>query len=115
MRQLDRLTVEKYQTPSLLLMEAAADAALQAIARRLDGCLVGKRARVLCGPGNNGGDGAALARALSRLSVQTDVILFGRVEETKGDANTNFTLVRNLASFQAGSSAVPSPLSFFQS
>jgi len=114
MRQLDRLTVEKYQTPSLLLMEAAADAALQAIARRLDGCLVGKRARVLCGPGNNGGDGAALARALSRLSVQTDVILFGRVEETKGDANTNFTLVRNLASFQAGSSAVPSPLSFVE-
>lgn len=114
MRHLDRLTEEKYKTPSLLMMEAAANAALQAIACRLGYSLTGTKARVLCGPGNNGGDGAALARALSRLGAQTDVILFGRVEETKGDANTNFGLVRNLASFQAGSKSVPSPLSFVE-
>ena len=112
MRQLDQLTVEKYDTPSILLMEAAADSALQAIASRLQSPLRGKKARILCGPGNNGGDGAALARALCRAGVQTDVVLFGRIKETKGDANINFTVVQKLAGFAAGSTATPSPLSF---
>lgn len=112
MRQIDRLTVDNFETPSLLLMEAAADATLRAIASQFSGDLSTKKARVLCGPGNNGGDGAAVARALARSGVQTDVVLFGRVEETKGDARTNFEIVRRLASFEAGSSVKPSPLSF---
>lgn len=115
MRQIDRLTVDNFETPSLLLMEAAADATLRAIASHFSGDLKNKKARVLCGPGNNGGDGAAVARALARTSVQTDVVLFGRVEDTKGDPRTNFEIVRRLASFEAGSSVMPSPLSFFES
>ncbi len=114
MRQLDRLTVENFDTPSLLLMEAAAEAVAQAITSHFSGDLVGKKARILCGPGNNGGDGAGVGRALARVGVQTDVILFGRVDDTKGDARTNFEIVRRLASFEAGSSAQPSPLSFLE-
>ena len=114
MREIDRLTVEQYATPSLLLMEAAAAATLRAISSRFSGNLQGKKARILCGPGNNGGDGAALARELARVGVHADVVLFGRVEDTKGDARVNFEAVRRLASFAAGSSSLPSPLTFVE-
>ena len=114
MREIDRLTVANFETPSLLLMEAAANAALKAIASHFPTDLAGKKARILCGPGNNGGDGAALARAFSSVGIHTDVILFGRVEETEGDARTNFEIVRRLASFEAGSNERPSPLGFFE-
>jgi NAD(P)H-hydrate epimerase len=115
MREIDRLTTERYATPSLLLMEAAADSALRAInAYFSDDRSRRRRARVLCGRGNNGGDGAALARALWRAGMQTDAVLFGRVEETKNDARTNFEIVRHLASFEAGSRRLPPPLTFVE-
>src|SRR2546422_2028250 len=114
MREIDRLTVEQYATPSLLLMEAAASATLLTISARFSENLEGKKARILCGRGNNGGDGAALARALARVGVHTDVVLFGRVEDTKGDARVNFETVRRLASFEAGSSSRPSPITFVE-
>lgn len=101
-------------TPSLLLMEAAAASAFRAIAAHFSGDLKRKRVRVLCGRGNNGGDGAALARALCHAGAQTDVVLFGRVEETRGDARTNFEIVRHLASFEAGSKGLPPPLTFVE-
>jgi NAD(P)H-hydrate epimerase len=111
-REIDKLTAERFATPSLLLMEAAAKAALQAIATQFPNGLAGKRARILCGRGNNGGDGAALARALWLAGAHSDVVLFGRVEETKGEARVNFESVRQLSSFAAGSHTDPPPLTF---
>jgi ADP-dependent NAD(P)H-hydrate dehydratase / NAD(P)H-hydrate epimerase len=114
MREIDRLTVENYHTTSLLLMESASAACLEAIRTRFNGDLNGKRALILCGKGNNGGDGAALARGLCRASVQCDVVLFGKFSETTGDAHTNFESVRRLASFEAGSPEAPAPLTFIE-
>jgi len=114
MREIDRLTVEQFETPSLLLMEAASNAALSSIARHFSHDLSDKKALLLCGPGNNGGDGAALARALWQAGANTNVVLFGEIEQTRGDANTNFSAVRRLASLKAGSSTAPSPLSFVE-
>jgi len=118
MRQIDRLTTENYQTPSLLLMQAAAEACLRAIETHFCGNLIGKRAQILCGQGNNGGDGAALAQELSRVGVGVDVVLFGAVSQATGDARTNFEVVRRLASFEAGTSVAlrngPSALSFVE-
>ena len=114
MREIDRLTVENYHTTSLLLMESASAACLEAIRARFNGELAGLRARVLCGKGNNGGDGAALARGLCRAGVQCDVVLFGKFSETTGDAHTNFESVRRLASFEAGSPEAPAPLTFIE-
>ena len=114
MREIDRLTVENYHTTSLLLMESASAACLEAIRARFNGELAGRRARVLCGKGNNGGDGAALARGLCRAGVQCDVVLFGKFSETTGDAHTNFESVRHLASFKAGSAETPAPLTFIE-
>lgn len=97
MREIDRLTTEQYVLPSLLLMEMAAGAAARAIAEKLPDGVRGKTILVLCGRGNNGGDGAALARLLSLRGAFVAVVLLGRVEDTKGDARTNFEIVRHLA------------------
>jgi NAD(P)H-hydrate epimerase len=97
MREIDRLTTERFATPSLLLMESAARAAARELSARLPVGVAGKGVLVLCGRGNNGGDGAALARQLSLDGALADVVLFGRVEETKGDARVNFEVVRGLA------------------
>jgi NAD(P)H-hydrate epimerase len=113
-REIDRLTVENYQTSSLLLMEAASAACLDAIRARLDDNISGKRALVLCGKGNNGGDGAALARAMSRNGMHCSVVLFGKLADTSGDARTNFESVSRLASFAAGSPESPPPLTFIE-
>jgi ADP-dependent NAD(P)H-hydrate dehydratase / NAD(P)H-hydrate epimerase len=114
MREIDRQTTARYSIPSLLLMEAAAQSSLREIMNRFPGGLRRRRALVLCGRGNNGGDGAALARSLWLAGAHSDVILFGRVEETKDDARANFEIARSLARFDAGTNALPPPLSFVE-
>jgi len=111
-REIDRLTIENYHTPSLVLMESAANACLGAIQSHFTDGLEGKIALVLCGKGNNGGDGAALARGLSRSGVHCDVILFGKLTDTIGDARANLEAVSKLAGFEAGSASAPAPLTF---
>jgi NAD(P)H-hydrate epimerase len=113
-REIDRLTVENYHTPSLLLMEAASGACFAAIRTRLNDDLADRKALILCGKGNNGGDGAALARAMSRAGMHCSVVLFGKVSETSGDARTNFEAVARLASFEAGSPESPPPMTFIE-
>jgi len=101
MREIDRLTVENSQITSLELMQAAASACFQAIKAHFSGNLAGKRSQILCGQGNNGGDGAALALELTRAQVHVDVVLFGKVDDARGDARTNFDIVRRLANAEA--------------
>ena len=113
-REIDSLTTSDYEIPSLLLMQAAADACFRAISDHFGGHLAGKKAQLLCGPGNNGGDGAALAGALCRAGVHCDVVVFGRVEDTAGDARTNFEIIRRGGSFGAGSTDQPSALSLVE-
>jgi hydroxyethylthiazole kinase-like uncharacterized protein yjeF len=116
MRQIDRLTVEDHQISSLQLMQSAAEACFEAIEGHFAGNLTGKKALILCGQGNNGGDGAALAHQLSHAGVKTDVILFGRVDDTRGDARINFEAAQRLAGNEGASGAEindgPSALSF---
>ena len=97
MREVDRLTTEKYGIPSIILMENAAHAAARVIAEKLGGSVAGKSFLILCGKGNNGGDGAALARILWTQGANIEVFLFGKIEETKGDARINFESVKRLA------------------
>ncbi len=91
---------------------------LRAIETHFCGELADKKAQILCGQGNNGGDGAALAQELSRVGVSVDVVLFGTVTKATGDARTNFEIVRRMASFEAGSNSAvnrrPSALSFVE-
>jgi NAD(P)H-hydrate epimerase len=94
MREIDRLTTERYGVPSLQLMENAAGATFRAVTDLL-GNNFEKRILVLCGRGNNGGDGASAARMLAHAGAHVDVVLFGKVEDRKGDARTNFERLLN--------------------
>jgi len=114
MREIDRLTTERYATPSLLLMEAAANQSARAIASHFSHETSGLRVLILCGRGNNGGDGAALARALSITGSFVDLILFGRVKDSQGDARTNFDIVRQLATATPEIETTRQRLSFVQ-
>lgn len=96
MRDVDRLTTEKYGIPSIILMENAAHATARIIAEKLGGSVKGKSFLILCGKGNNGGDGAALARILAIWGANVNVYLFGNVEDTKGDARTNFEILQRM-------------------
>lgn len=96
MREVDRLTTEKYGIPSIILMENAAHAAADAIKQKLGGSVAGKSFSILCGKGNNGGDGAALARILWTHGADVEVNLFGKYAETKGDARINFDICKKI-------------------
>lgn len=89
MREVDRLTTERFGVPSLTLMENAATRTVEAL-EQLFGDVRGKRALIICGIGNNGGDGASIARLLHQKGAAVDVLLLGRIEDSKGDASTNF-------------------------
>ena len=88
MREVDRLTTERYGIPSLQLMENAGRKAADAVLRFVAG-LDSARVCVLCGKGNNGGDGYVVARLLKREKLVTHVILFGNREDVHGDAGKN--------------------------
>ncbi len=101
MREVDRLTTEKYGIPSILLMENAAHAVADVIKEKLGGSVRGKSFLILCGKGNNGGDGAALARILAMQGASIDLILFGNLDDTKGDAKTNIEICSKLSKMEA--------------
>lgn len=96
MREVDRLTSEKYGSPSLLLMENAANAVARVITEKLGGSVNNKQILILCGPGNNGGDGAALARILWTQGARVESLVWGDPRNSKGDAKVNFDALASL-------------------
>jgi len=83
MRALDRWTIE-HGTPGYVLMERAGAGAARVLRERLRhprGAVV-----VVCGRGNNGGDGFVIARHLRRARVPVEVWLAARPEDVQGDA-----------------------------
>jgi NAD(P)H-hydrate epimerase len=92
MREADRRTIDEIGIPSIVLMENAgrqAVAAMEAAFEDLPTSHVG----VLCGRGNNGGDGFVVARTLVQRGVETSVFLLGAVSEVRGDARTNLEIL----------------------
>jgi len=88
MREVDRLTTERYGIPGLTLMENAGAGVARFIAQRWPD-FAQRRMIVLCGKGNNGGDGFVAARRLRDLGAKPDVYLLAGPEEMRGDAATN--------------------------
>ncbi len=98
MRELDRIAIEEYEIPGLILMENAGRACAQAALEMLDGTDE-PRAVVLCGRGNNGGDGFVVARHLLNREAQVTALLLGAVAdvlEDGGEAAVNLKIVRNM-------------------
>lgn len=96
MREIDRLTTERFGISQLVLMENAAHAAARVITEKLDGSVEGRSILILCGKGNNGGDGAALGRILWQQGADIEVCLFGVVEDTKDEARANFEILKKI-------------------
>ncbi len=95
MREADRLTVAERGIPSLILMENAAAAVVSLLAHRFSP-LEKQRVTVLCGKGNNGGDGLAAARQLwvRRLPAALRVVLFADPDSLRGDAAANWRMLQ---------------------
>ncbi|HEV8209547.1 MAG TPA: NAD(P)H-hydrate dehydratase [Vicinamibacterales bacterium] len=95
MREADRRTIEDIGIPSLVLMENAGRQAVAAI-EAMYGDLPERQVAVLCGRGNNGGDGFVVARTLAQRGVDVSVFLLGRVADVRGDARTNLEILGRL-------------------
>jgi hydroxyethylthiazole kinase-like uncharacterized protein yjeF len=85
MQACDRATTERYGVPSIELMRAAS-AAVDSFAREQFPRT--RRVTVLCGKGNNGGDGMMAARLLAKAGLEVTTLLLGSQYELKGDAAT---------------------------
>jgi ADP-dependent NAD(P)H-hydrate dehydratase / NAD(P)H-hydrate epimerase len=86
MREIDRVTTHKYGIPSLTLMENAG----AAVARfALEQYREAKRITLVCGKGNNGGDGLVAARRLHEDGRDVRVVLLAAPNDVKGDALEN--------------------------
>jgi ADP-dependent NAD(P)H-hydrate dehydratase / NAD(P)H-hydrate epimerase len=98
MREVDRLTTERFGVPGLQLMEAAGRSVAEEFLEKYGhrnadppGCVV-----ILCGKGNNGGDGFVVARYLKEEAEDVEVYLFAKPDELRGDAAKNFERWRDL-------------------
>ena len=89
MQRIDRLTTERYGVPSLTLMENAGRSVVDFLTARL-GPLADHSIVILCGKGNNGGDGLVVARLLRAQGLSPRVILFADPQALKGDAAANY-------------------------
>lgn len=92
MREVDLLTAERYGLPSLLLMENAGGGVVREMEKHF-GDLRAHRIVILCGKGNNGGDGFVAARHLMMRGHTPLVFLFAPPGELRGDALTNFEIL----------------------
>jgi NAD(P)H-hydrate epimerase len=92
MREADRRTIDDVGIASIVLMENAGRQVVTAIESSFDALDV-MRVAVLCGRGNNGGDGFVIARVLLERGVDTSVYLVAESAAVKGDARTNLNIL----------------------
>ncbi len=97
MREADRLTIEEIGIPSLVLMENAGRQVVAAMEAAFEAQLNG-RVAVLCGRGNNGGDGFVVARTLLQRGIDAAVFVIGSLSDVRGDARLNLDILGRLGS-----------------
>ncbi len=93
MAEVDRLTTERYRIPSILLMENAGRLTAEEIEKACPG-FDRKKIIILCGRGNNGGDGFVVARYLALANAKPTILLFTEPDKIIGDARTNFEIAQ---------------------
>lgn len=87
MREIDRLTSERYGVRSLTLMENAGSSVAEFVCERYPQAL---RIAIVCGKGNNGGDGFVAARKLHLAGKVVEVLLLANAKDLQGDAAEMF-------------------------
>ncbi|HEX5718043.1 MAG TPA: NAD(P)H-hydrate dehydratase [Thermoanaerobaculia bacterium] len=91
MREVDRSAIEELGIPSLVLMENAAIGVVDAIGEIYEEA---ESAAIFCGPGNNGGDGLAIARHLAVRGYEVQVFLVAGRRAMRGDAEVQLGICR---------------------
>ena len=95
MREIDRRTIEEYHIPGILLMENAARSAAN-VAWEMVQKREGAPVEIICGGGNNGGDGLAIARHLHNAGALVSIATTVAIEELRGDARANLEIVQSM-------------------
>lgn len=111
MAALDHACQERLRMPSLLLMENAGRGTAD-LARTMLGDPAGKRVLIVCGPGNNGGDGFVIARHLAQAGALVTLWVVAPRHKIAGDALTNLVIWERLGgsvSFLEELPPAPSP------
>src|SRR5690242_195912 len=93
MREVDRLTTDRYGIPSLQLMENAGTQFVNFLCSSYDDVAT-SHAAILCGKGNNGGDGFVIARHLQDKGLKPSVYLFNEQAAVRGDAAENLARLK---------------------
>jgi NAD(P)H-hydrate epimerase len=93
MKSIDRRATERFGVPSIVLMENAAIAVVDAI---FEHYAEAGRVAIVCGVGQNGGDGFAVARHLENRGVVPVILIVGDRAAIQGDAKTNLTICERL-------------------
>jgi hydroxyethylthiazole kinase-like uncharacterized protein yjeF len=88
MREIDRVTSERFGVPSLTLMETAGSAVADFVLEKYPSA---KTISVICGKGNNGGDGFVAARKLVSAGKNIQILLLADPSELRGDAGEMFS------------------------
>ncbi len=90
MRDIEREAIESGRVTGLELMERAGRGVVVAVFEEWPELAKGAhRAVVLCGPGNNGGDGFVVARLLKEAGWEVEAFLYGNADKLPPDAKTN--------------------------
>src|SRR5881296_3129580 len=95
MREADRRTIDDIGIPSLVLMENAGRQAVAAM-ETMYSDLSERQVAVLCGRGNNGGDGFVVARTLVQRGIDSSVFVIGSLTDVRGDAKANLDILGRL-------------------
>lgn len=93
MKRIDEISIEEYGIPGVVLMENAGLAVVQEIERLR---FPEKIAGIICGTGNNGGDGFVIARHLFNRGWNVGILVCGDAGKIKGDALVNFQIAERI-------------------
>ncbi len=96
MRALDRAAIQDYGIPGVVLMENAGRAVAEAAAQMAAPMLPDAHILVVCGRGNNGGDGLVAARHLHNKGLSVQICLLAEPDDLSGDAATNYNIARQM-------------------
>ncbi len=95
MQEMDRLTIGETGIPGIVLMENAARGAARVFLEHFSPD-EGSRVLILCGRGNNGGDGYVMARYLSQAGLKINVVVLAELDRISGDALTNLEIIKRM-------------------
>jgi NAD(P)H-hydrate epimerase len=103
-REIDRRAIEEYHIPAIVLMENAARCVAEEAEKMLSASGFGT-VLIVCGGGNNGGDGLAVARHLHNRQFRIEVLLAKPPAQLSGEAHVNWEIVDAMRIAQRSASA----------